>query len=66
MSIGAATRRVTAIMPSAQLVVIGGLMAILAMFILPMPPLLLDVFIAFNLTVSALLLIAVIGVRQPL
>lgn len=52
--------------PAAQLAVIVGLLAIFAMFILPMPPILLDLFIAINLTISALLVIAVIGVRQPL
>lgn len=52
--------------PASQVAVILGLLAIFAMFILPMPPALLDVFIAMNLTVGALLVIAVIGVRQPL
>ncbi|MGB3471680.1 MAG: flagellar biosynthesis protein FlhA [Erythrobacter sp.] len=46
--------------------IIVGLLAIFAMFILPFPPVLLDVFIAINLTIAALLVIAVIGVRQPL
>ena len=45
---------------------IAGLLAIFAMFILPIPPVLLDVFIAINLTVAAMLVIAVIGIRQPL
>ncbi|MEL6877328.1 MAG: flagellar biosynthesis protein FlhA [Pseudomonadota bacterium] len=59
-------KQVAMAVPTAQLVVIGGLVAIFAMFILPMPPALLDVFIAINLTAAALLVIAVIGVRHPL
>lgn len=66
MELGAKIRRVATAVPAAQLVVIGGLIAIFAMFILPMPPVMLDVFIAINLTIAALLLIAVIGVRHPL
>ena len=66
MGVAAAIQRVGGSLPGAQMVVIGGLLAIFAMFILPMPPALLDVFIAINLTIGALLLIAVIGVRQPL
>lgn len=52
--------------PAAQLAIIAGLLAIFAMFILPISPALLDVFIAINLTIAAMLVIAVIGVRQPL
>ncbi len=53
-------------MPSAQIAVIALLLAIFAMLILPIPPVILDVFIAANLIIAATLLIAVIGVRQPL
>lgn len=53
-------------LPVAQIAIIGGLVAVFAMLILPMPPVLLDVFIAFNLTTAALLVIAVIGIRRPL
>ena len=66
MGVAASLQRVSAALPTAQAVVIGGLVAIFAMFILPMPPVLLDVFIACNLTVAALLVIAVIGVHRPL
>ena len=59
-------RRSVAKVPAAQLAVIGGLLAVFAMFILPFPPALLDVFIAINLTIAALLVIAVIGMRHPL
>lgn len=66
MTLAARLQSVAAAIPSAQLVIIGGLIAIFAMFILPMPPALLDVFIAINLTIAAMLVIAVIGVRHPL
>ncbi|MEM7701898.1 MAG: flagellar biosynthesis protein FlhA [Pseudomonadota bacterium] len=66
MAIAQTLKRGAAQVPVAQLAIIGGLLAIFAMFILPMPPALLDVFIAINLTITALLVIAVIGVRQPL
>ena len=66
MSIAATMRRASGTVPVAQVVVIGGLVAIFAMFILPMPPAMLDVFIACNLTAAALLVIAVIGVHRPL
>ncbi len=59
-------KRTAAHIPASQLAVIAGLLAIFAMFILPVPPALLDVFIAMNLTLGALLVVAVIGVRQPL
>ncbi len=66
MALSAKLKNAASAVPTAQLVVIGGLVAIFAMFILPMPPAMLDVFIAFNLTAAALLVIAVIGVRHPL
>ncbi len=66
MALGAKMTQAAKAIPTAQLVVIGGLVAVFAMFILPMPPALLDVFIAINLTAAALLVIAVIGVRHPL
>ncbi|MDY7098024.1 MAG: flagellar biosynthesis protein FlhA [Pseudomonadota bacterium] len=59
-------KRNAAHIPVAQLAIVGGLLAIFAMFILPFPPALLDICIAINLTIAALLVIAVIGVRQPL
>ena len=66
MSVAASFQRLSGALPTAQVVVIGGLVAIFAMFILPVPPVLLDVFIACNLTAAALLVIAVIGVHRPL
>ncbi|WP_379553642.1 FHIPEP family type III secretion protein [Qipengyuania sp. DGS5-3] len=66
MELAAKMQRALRLVPTAQLVVILGLVAIFAMFILPMPPAMLDVFIAINLTIAALLVIAVIGVKHPL
>ncbi|MHA6316162.1 FHIPEP family type III secretion protein [Altererythrobacter sp. CAU 1778] len=66
MDLAATINRAARMLPGAQMVVILGLIAIFAMFILPVPPAMLDVFIAINLTAGALLLVAVIGVRQPL
>ena len=62
----ATMRRVIGHLPGAQLAILGGLIAIFAMFILPIPPLLLDLFIAFNLTAATMLVIAVIGIARPL
>jgi type III secretion protein V len=66
MEIARNLTRAAAQLSVSQLAVIGGLLAIFAMFIMPIPPALLDVFIAINLTMGAVLVIAVIGVRQPL
>ncbi len=66
MALSAKLKNAASAVPTAQLIVIGGLVAIFAMLILPIPPVMLDVFIAFNLTAAALLLIAVIGARHPL
>lgn len=62
----AALRQIASAIPGAQLSILVGLVAIFAMFILPMPQVLLDLFIAFNLTAAALLVIAVIGIARPL
>lgn len=62
----AAIRQIASAIPGAQLSILVGLVAIFAMFILPMPQVLLDLFIAFNLTAAALLVIAVIGISRPL
>jgi type III secretion protein V len=66
MVLVARLRDFASVIPGAQLTIIAGLIAIFAMFILPMPTVLLDVFIAINLTVAAMLVIAVISVRHPL
>jgi type III secretion protein V len=66
MGLAPRLRDSVAAIPGAQLTIIGGLIAIFAMLILPMPTLLLDLFIAINLTVSAMMVIAVISMRHPL
>ncbi len=50
----------------ADVTLIGGLTAVLALLILPMPPLVLDIAIAFNLCVGILLLLSVLYVSKPL
>ncbi len=45
---------------------IGGLVSVLALIILPMPPVILDIAIAFNLCVGVLLLLSVLYVTKPL
>jgi flagellar biosynthesis protein FlhA len=43
-----------------------GLIAILAMMILPLPPLILDVLFTFNIALSLVIVMAVFNVRRPL
>ena len=43
-----------------------GLVAILAMMILPLPPLMLDVLFTFNIALSLVIVMAVFNVRRPL
>ena len=43
-----------------------GLIAILAMMILPLPPLMLDVLFTFNIALSLVIVMAVFQVRRPL
>jgi type III secretion protein V len=50
----------------ADFFLIGGLAAVLALIILPMPPLVLDIAIAFNLCVGILLLLSVLYIAKPL
>jgi type III secretion protein V len=50
----------------ADVTLIGGLAAVLMLIILPMPPLVLDIAIAFNLSVGILLLLSVLYVSKPL
>jgi type III secretion protein V len=50
----------------ADVTLIGGLAAVLMLLILPMPPLVLDIAIAFNLCVAVLLLLSVLYVTKPL
>ena len=41
-------------------------MAVLAMFVLPLPPFLLDIFFTFNISLSLVILLAVIYIRRAL
>jgi type III secretion protein V len=50
----------------ADFFLVGGLAAVLALIILPMPPLVLDIAIAFNLCVGILLLLSVLYISKPL
>src|SRR6476619_1053200 len=43
-----------------------GLISILAMMILPLPPLMLDVLFTFNIALSLVIVMAVFQVRRPL
>lgn len=59
-------RRFASAVPAPQVAIVAGLLGIFALLILPVPPVLLDVFIALNLTIAAMLVIAVIGIRHSL
>jgi type III secretion protein V len=50
----------------ADVALIGGLVAVLALIILPMPPMILDIAVAFNLCVGILLLLSVLYISKPL
>jgi type III secretion protein V len=50
----------------ADVTLIGGLAAVLMLLILPMPPFILDMAIAFNLSVGILLLLSVLYISKPL
>jgi type III secretion protein V len=50
----------------ADFFLIGGLAAVLALIILPMPPVLLDIAIAINLCIGILLLLSVLYISKPL
>ncbi len=50
----------------ADVTLIGGLVAVLMLIILPMPPIVLDIAIAFNLSVGILLLLSVLYISKPL
>jgi flagellar biosynthesis protein FlhA len=43
-----------------------GVLALLAMVVLPLPPLVLDVLFTFNIALSLMIVIAVFSVRKPL
>jgi flagellar biosynthesis protein FlhA len=63
----------TAILPTTptgtrpgELAMFGGLMGILAVLLAPLPPVLLDLLIALNLGLTIMMLLIILGVKQPL
>ncbi|MCC6170425.1 MAG: FHIPEP family type III secretion protein, partial [Gammaproteobacteria bacterium] len=44
----------------------AGLLAMLAMIVVPLPPLALDILFTFNIALSLLIVIAVFSIRKPL
>ena len=52
--------------PSAALVLPAGILALIAMMVLPIPTLLLDVFFVFNIALSIGVLMAALNARKPL
>ncbi|MDF0490004.1 flagellar biosynthesis protein FlhA [Sphingomonas sp. H39-1-10] len=51
---------------AADLLLVGALVAVIGLLILPLPPLVLDVLIATNMTVGVLLLLSTLYVTKPL
>ncbi|WP_020468444.1 flagellar biosynthesis protein FlhA [Zavarzinella formosa] len=49
-----------------ELVLSGALLGLLVLFLIPLPPRVLDVLLAFNLSATILLLLVTLGVRQAL
>jgi flagellar biosynthesis protein FlhA len=52
--------------PSAALILPAGILALIAMMVLPIPTLLLDVFFVFNIALSIGVLMAALNARKPL
>jgi type III secretion protein V len=53
-------------MPWSEIALVGGLAAVLILIIMPMPPMILDIAVAFNLCVGILLLLSVLYISKPL
>jgi flagellar biosynthesis protein FlhA len=53
-------------LPRSELIMSLGLLGLLAVFLVPLPPVLLDVLLAFNLSMTVLLLLVTLSVRQAL
>lgn len=45
---------------------VGLLVAVIALIIMPLPPVVLDIFIAFNITIGIILLLSVLYIEKPL
>src|SRR5580698_710432 len=61
----AATRTVSLVMKRADLIFTGGLFTTVLLLIVPIPPQLLDVFLALNIGFSLLVLLAIVYVKDP-
>ncbi len=59
------TNPVTALLQRADLVFTGGLFVTVLLLIVPIPPMLLDTFLALNIGLSLLVLLAIIYVKDP-
>ncbi|GEO81475.1 flagellar biosynthesis protein FlhA [Pararhodospirillum oryzae] len=64
--IGAVGRRLIQVLTSGEVALPLGLVLILVVLILPMPPWLLDIFLAMSLTLAVLILMTVIFIRKSL
>src|ERR1043166_4812239 len=53
-------------LPRSEIILSLGLLGLLAVFLVPLPALLLDMLLAFNLSVSILLLLVTLSVKQAL
>lgn len=53
-------------LPSAALILPAGILALIAMMVLPIPTLLLDIFFVFNIALSIGVLMAALNARKPL
>jgi flagellar biosynthesis protein FlhA len=60
-----ASKSVAAILKRADLIFMSGLFATVLLLIVPIPPMLLDVFLALNIGLSLLVLLAIIYVKDP-
>src|SRR4029079_8378123 len=60
-----ATNSFNALMKRADLVFTGGLFLTVLLLILPVPPVMLDLFLALNIGLSLLVLLAIIYVKDP-
>ncbi len=58
--------RLGSLLRQSDLVLAGGLALIVAMLVIPMPPVLLDLFITTNLTLALLILLVSVSVHEPL
>src|SRR5579864_9115975 len=53
-------------LPRSELMLSLGLLGLLAVFLVPLPPLLLDMLLAFNIAITILLLLVTLSVKQAM